>query len=98
MTNTNDNKAKKYRLAHYNYKGWSIDEYAERTNPRTKEAKWEWKTIKYPGALEVAAKGLLDCYIDQKEYDEVAELIKTVDFCTLSIIEALKEIVVTNQE
>lgn len=89
-------KQTKYRLSHYNYKGWAIDEYAERTNPKTQESRWDWKTIKYPGGLEAAAKGLADCYVGQKEYDTVQELIETIRAVELRVIEAMKEIVARN--
>lgn len=89
-----DTKQDKFRLTHYNFNAWQIDQYGERINPRTKESTWTWKALKYPGRLENAAKVLLDCYIGQNEYTEVQELIKAIDAAQKNAIESLKTLTI----
>ena len=93
MSTDTEERREKYALTHYGYKAWQLEKYGEITNPRTKESRWDWQTVKYPGNLEAAARGLLDSTIGEQDKKDAQELIAIIQKAEANIIQTLKDLI-----
>lgn len=81
-----------YKLVHYAVTGWEIQKksIAEKGPNKGEEI---WTHYKYPSSLKLAADALLQCVVEQKEYETVQELIEEIKRAKKEILDNLKQIV-----
>lgn len=85
----------KYRIKHYNYKAWEIQELKTRGKDSKNAGEQYWETIKYPGTLEAAAHGLLDLCVGN-DFETISELQSTIETAKHEIKELITKVLVTS--
>ena len=82
-----------YRLTHYAYKHWQIEEL-KTPGEDAKNQEPYWTVIKYPGNLQNAAKGLLDLAMGEITTDSVETLTGAVKAAEKRILAAIEDVIV----
>ena len=83
----------KYRLTHYNYLAWQIEEEVE-----TEKGNLKWRTIKYPGSLRFAVSGLLDLEQGMVTVEDAKTLMQVVKDAESRILAEIKNMIVERKK
>lgn len=86
----------KYRLTHYNYKAWQIEELVT-PGKDAKNQEPFWSILKYPGTLQNAASGLLDLAIGESTRESVEALTRAVEGAEKRIVAAIEDVIVERE-
>ena len=85
-----------YRISHYQYKHWQIEEFIE-PGEDAKNQEPYWRTLKYPGNLLQAAKGLLDLETGEVTTSDFNELVTAVQGAEKRLFDALESLIVARE-
>ena len=85
-----------YRLTHCAYKHWQIEELIT-PGEDAKSQEPYWRSIKYPGNLTNAARGLLDLSLGEITTDSLETLTGAVKQAEKRILAAIEDVIVERE-